>query len=510
MAPRNFWLVVGLLLLGMLLLGACGGQEAAENVAEGEDVAEDVETDVEEVAEPETEAEPAEEEAVTEEMPAEESEETEEMVVEEGEGFPDGTRLQIMQWSHFVPAYDAWFDTEFAPAWGEANNVEVTVDHLDIASLDPSLIAALDAGEGPTLVELPLAAANYVEGVHDLSDLAARLEEEFGPMNDTCRANSYLPTNDMWYGICHGWVPDPGDYDISMWTEAGFPNGPSTWAELLEGGAWIRENLGVPMGIGLSPEIDSNMAMRAIIWSFGGSVQDENECVVINSPEVLEAVEFLVDLYNQTMTEEVFGWTAASNNQGLIAGDLSYILNSISAYRSLQKIDPEAANNIGFVPALQGPRGDQHASAHLWFIYLIPSYVEKDSPEYRAAEEFIAHLIRNYNDAVYASELYNFPAFEGTAPDLASWLQNDPFGSEPPDKLAFLADADEWVTYLGYPGPSNPAVAEVYATNIIPTMMGQAALGELTPQEAIDQAEAQINEIFAKWRDRGLVGCTDQ
>lgn len=504
MALRKFWLVVALLLTSLLVLAACGGQETADNAAEGENVAEEVETDtgVEEAAEP-TE-EPAAEEPAGE--PA--AEESEEMAA--GEGFPDGTRLQIMQWSHFVPAYDAWFDNEFAPAWGEANNVEVTVDHLDIASLDPSLIAALDAGEGPTLVELPLAAANYVEGVHDLSDLAARLEEEFGPMNDTCRATSYLPTNDMWYGICHGWVPDPGDYDIAMWTEAGFPNGPSTWAELLEGGAWIRENLGVPLGIGLSPEIDSNMAVRAIIWSFGGSVQDENECVTINSPEVLEAVEFLVDLYNQTMTEEVFGWTAASNNQGLIAGDLSYILNSISAYRSLQKIDPEAANNTGFTPALIGPRGDQHASAHLWFVYLIPSYVEKDSPEYRAAEEFIAHLIRNYNDAVYASELYNFPAFEGTAPDLEEWLQNDPFGSEPPDKLAFLADAEEWVTYLGYPGPSNPAIAEVYATNIIPTMMGQAALGEVTPQEAIDQAEAQINEIFAKWRDRGLVGCADQ
>jgi len=232
--------------------------------------------------------------------------------------------------------------------------------------------------------------------------------------------------------------------------------------------------------------------------------------VVINSPEVLAAVEYLVELYNNTMTEEVFGWNAASNNQGLIAGDLSYILNSISAYRSLQKIDPGAANNIGFTPALIGPNGDQHASAHLWYIYLIPSYVEKDSPEYRAAEEFILNLVRNYNDVVYNSELYNFPAFEGVAPDLAGWLENDPFGSEPADKLAFLAGAEEWTTYLGYPGPSNPAVAEVYATNIIPTMMGQAALGELTPQEAIDQAEAQINEIFAKWRDRGLVGCTDQ
>lgn len=498
MKLRRTWWLVALLLVAMLMAVSCQTQTPANTNTS----ADEVETAPDEGAEAET---PPEESSAEEPETEAESED----MVDEGEGFPEGTQLQILQWSHFVPRYDAWFD-QFAADWGSANGLNVSVDHLDIASVDPTLVAALDAGEGPHLVELSLAASSYVEGVHDLRDLVARAEEMYGPMNDTCRANSYLPANDMWYGFCHGWVPDPGDYDISMWTEAGFPNGPSTWAELLEGGAWIRENLGVPMGIGLSPEIDSNMAMRGIIWSFGASVQDENECVTMDTPEMLEAVEYVVDLYNDTMTEEVFGWTAASNNQGLIAGELSYILNSISAYRSLQKIDPEAADNIGFVPALMGPRGDQHASAHLWFIYVIPSYVEQGSPEYRAAEEFIMHLLANYDDAVYESELYNFPAFEPTAPSIGGWLESDPFESNPADKLAFLADADEWVTYLGYPGPSNPAAAEVYATHIIPTMMGRAALGEVTPEEAIAEAEAQINEIYAKWRDRGLVGCTDQ
>ncbi len=424
--------------------------------------------------------------------------------------FPEGTELKILQWSHFVPQYDTWFDP-FAEDWGRANGVDVSVDHINIAELNPSLAAAIDAGEGPTLIELPLAASLFVEGVRDLTDINMRAQEMFGPQAETCTNNSYLPAVDKWYGYCHGWVPDPGDYDRALWTEAGFPDGPATYADLLEGGAFIRDQLGVPMGLGLSPEIDSNMAMRAIIWSYGGSIQDENECVTINSPEVVEAVNYVVDLYNQTMTEEVFSWDAASNNQGLIAGELSYILNSISAYRSLQKIDPEAADNIGFVPALSGPNGDQHASAHLWYIYVIPNYVE-EGPELEAAYEFLLHLTSNYNQATFNSELYNFPAFESTVPQLqgeTSWLFNDPFGSRPPDKLTVLLTAEDWVTYLGWPGPSNPAIAEVYATNIIPTMMGQAALGELTPEEAIAEAETQINDIFDKWRADGFVGCAE-
>jgi len=446
------------------------------------------------------------ERVVTKEVEVVVTQEVEKVVEVPAEGaYPEGTELRILQWSHFVPQYDAWFDV-FAEEWGNANGVDVTVDHINIAELPAALAAAIDAGEGPTLVELNLAASNFVEGVRDLTDINMEAQELFGPQAETCTANSYLPANDMWYGYCHAWVPDPGDYDRNLWAEAGFPDGPATWADLLEGGAKIKEESGVPMGLGLSPEIDSNMAMRAIIWSFGGSVQDADECVTINSPEVIEAVNYLVDLYDQTMTEEVFSWNAASNNQGLIAGELSYILNSISAYRSLQDIDQEAADNIGFVEALKGPRGDQHASAHVWNIYVIPEYVE-EGPELEAAKDFLLHLTANYNQAVFNSKLYNFPAFESTVPQLEGWLANDPFGSRPPDKLTVLLTAKDWVTYLGWPGPSNPAVAEVYATNIIPTMMGKAALRELTPEEAVAEAEAQINDVFEKWREKGLVGC---
>ena len=37
--------------------------------------------------------------------------------------------LKIVQWSHFVPAYDTWLDA-FAKDWGEKNGINVTVDHI--------------------------------------------------------------------------------------------------------------------------------------------------------------------------------------------------------------------------------------------------------------------------------------------------------------------------------------------------------------------------------------------
>ena len=43
--------------------------------------------------------------------------------------------LRIMQWAHFVPAYDQWLDNTYVKQWGEANDVEVKVDHINNALL---------------------------------------------------------------------------------------------------------------------------------------------------------------------------------------------------------------------------------------------------------------------------------------------------------------------------------------------------------------------------------------
>jgi multiple sugar transport system substrate-binding protein len=254
------------------------------------------------------------------------------------------------------------------------------------------------------------------------------------------------------------------------------------------------------MGIGMSQEIDSNMAGRALLWSFGGSIQDENEKVVINSPETVAAVEFMTRLYKESMTPEVFSWNAASNNQGLVAGQMSYILNSISAWRTAQTENPAVADDIAFVKALEGPKTGLVAQ-HVMYNWIVPSF----SPNVDAAKEFLLHYTANLPSVTYQSKLYDFPAFPDAVPDLDGWLDKDPFGANPPDKLAVLKDSLDWCTNIGHPGPASPAIGEVLYTFVIPNMYAKAARGELSPQQSVAQAEKQINAIFQNWRSRGLV-----
>ncbi len=410
--------------------------------------------------------------------------------------------LRILMWSHFVPSHDQWFDG-FARDWGQEVGVNVTVDHINTAEVPGQITSQIAAGSGHDLIQHIAAIPQFEPSVLDMSDVVSEAESRYGEMLEVCRKSSFNPNTEKFFAYAPGWAPDPGNYRRSLWEEVGLPDGPSSYDELLEGGKEIHSKQGIQMGIGMSQEIDSNMAGRALMWSFGGSVQDEGENVVINSPEMVDAVEYMAELFGGAMTDEVFAWNAASNNQGMASGSLSYILNSISAYRTAQEENPVVADDIFFVPPLEGPE-TALAAQHVLYNWIVPNHAA--NPD--AAKEFLLHYTANFAHATYNSKLYDFPAFIERVPNLDAWMAEDPFGSTPPDKLGFLTydEAVEWTTNIGYPGPTSPAIGEVFGTNIIPNMMAKAARGEMDPDAAVADAEGQIKRIFDRWRSQGLVG----
>src|SRR5919204_5294910 len=243
--------------------------------------------------------------------------------------------LKILMWSHFVPRHDKWFDP-FAKDWGKKVGVNVTVDHIDNTQIPARIESEIGAGSGHDIIQYIGPLPQFEPSMLDLTDLTQEAEKRFGKQIDLCHKCSFNPTTNKFFAYSPSWAPDPGDYRKSLWQKADLPNGPQSYDDLLKGGSEIKSKQGIQLGIGMSQEVDSNMAARALIWSFGGAVQDANQNVVLNSPEVIDAVDYMGKLFKQGMTDEIFSWTAASNNQGLIAGKLSYILNSISAYRSAQ------------------------------------------------------------------------------------------------------------------------------------------------------------------------------
>lgn len=431
------------------------------------------------------------------------------------------TELRILQWSHFVPAYDVWFD-KFAREWGENRSpaVKVTVDHISFSDLVPRANGEVAAQAGHDLFMFISPPSAFEPQVLDLGDVVQEAERRHGPILDLAKKSTYNPNTRKWFGFSDNYVPDPGNYLKSAWTKIGMPNGPRTWEDLIKAGPAIRKaypEIQIPVGIGYSQDIDSNMATRAMLWSFDASIQDGEENVVLNSPQALEALEYGVRLFREAMSPAVLSWNASSNNQALNARQTAYILNSISAYRTAQDNKLPIADDIFFSEPLRGPRGTQLASEHVMGVYVIWKFAQ--SPD--LAKEFLLALVDRYRDAAMASKLYNFPSFTGSVAPAGTpvagrpaagqrWLEEvlarDPFGSNPAEKLATLRSALRWSTNVGHPGPANPAIGEVFDSFVIPDMFAKAATGRLTPREALAEANQRVKEIFNRWRSRGLVG----
>src|SRR5437016_9441408 len=56
--------------------------------------------------------------------------------------------LKILQWSHFVPAYDTWFDGTFCKQWGQKHDTNVIVDHINLVDLSAKASSEASAKKG--------------------------------------------------------------------------------------------------------------------------------------------------------------------------------------------------------------------------------------------------------------------------------------------------------------------------------------------------------------------------
>ncbi len=434
---------------------------------------------------------------------------------------PGRRTLRLLQWSHFVPRYDKWFDP-YCKKWGEEHNVDVIVDHISLSDLRSTFASEVVAGKGHDLIEFIDPPSDFEPSLLDLADVNHEALKKFGKQVPFCTKSSYNPDTKKYYAFCHGWTIDPGDYRKSLWVKVGKPDGPRTWEELLTYGARIKNELGVQVGIGISQELDTNMAERALLWSFNTGTQDDRENVILDNKNTIEAIKYMTDLYHKTLTPEVFSWNPASNNQLLIAGRANYILNSISAYRSAQKDVPEIAKDVYFTPALKGARGAGWACEHVIYCSVVPTF----SKNADLAKQFLLDLVAHYDRAMWESELYASPAFF-SAPVPAgergyprvkgaktmrdcfkAWFTDDPYAlpGEAKGKLLPLIDAEKWSTNVGHPGPSNPAEGEIFGTFVLPNMFARVAQGKQTAEESARQAAAECRKIFDKWKAKGLMG----
>jgi multiple sugar transport system substrate-binding protein len=405
--------------------------------------------------------------------------------------------LKIMQWIHYIPGYDKWFNESYVKEWGAKNDTEVIVDNISLAALNARADAEALANRGHDLFLFLWPRPDLEQYVIDLKDVYDECIKTSGKPIDLAIGSSYNPKTKKYYGLSSSFVPGPIEYRKDLWDSVGMY--PDTWDDVRIGGARIKKKHNVSLGLGLASEIDSNMGLRSIMYSLGASVQDEEGNVALNSKQTLDAIKFVKAMYEESMTPDVFTWDASSNNRFMLTGKASLTMNAISITRTAEKDAPEMSKKIWLAKA---PKGSirRMGLQHVMNVHSIWKFAEN----IEGAKKFLVDYVSNSDKAFLASEFYNFPCFPKTVPDLKEQLAYDK-RAYPTDKYKVLEDVQDWATNIGYPGYVNAGISEVFGSWIIPNMFRQAATGEMSPEDALNAADRKVQAIFNKWRAKGVL-----
>ena len=197
----------------------------------------------------------------------------------------------------------------------------------------------------------------------------------------------------------------------------------------------------------------------------------------------------------------VFDWNVTSNNQFVLSGRGSLIVNAISAIRRADDLGMPFARELWIWPIPQGPSGrlglGQYTSVYsVW----------KFARNREAAERFLADLCLASSEAVPESSFFNFPTFPGALPVKQIYKAAAADPRAPRGKYSILTTvASRYTRNAGYPGYTNAAVEETLNRFLIPQMFAQVASGRMSAADSVRATAAQMKAIWRKWRAAGKI-----
>jgi multiple sugar transport system substrate-binding protein len=412
--------------------------------------------------------------------------------------------LKILQWAHFVPAYDTWFDNTYIKQWGEKNDVDVKVDHINLTLLPSTGASEVAAQSGHDLFQFLSPPSSFEKQVVPLNDIVQEVTKKAGKMSAVGYKSTYNPRTKKYFGFPDNYVPDPIHYRGSLFNQIGIPV--RTWDNIRQAAPKLKA-LGHPVGLGMSNELDSGMLLFALLYCYGGFVQNEQNQIVFgsgaNRKGAIAALKLMADIYKNGMSDEVFAWTPASNNQAFLAGRLSLAENAISIARSAEDQNPSLAADTWLAPIPRGPHM-RMGNEHVMGVYVVWKFAKNKA----AAKKFLVDQQLDYREHFLQSKFYNFPAWTGAIKGGFKTIRKLTLADKHPPrgKYSVLTTiAQKYTTNIGYPGFSNAAIDEIFNRFLVQQMFAEVAQGKMTPADAVSAMDKQFKKIHRKWQNQGLV-----
>ena len=167
---------------------------------------------------------------------------------------------------------------------------------------------------------------------------------------------------------------------------------PQTWEEFRIVLQKIKE-LDVdiePFGVAFGRSFDGQQFLISVIIANGGRVlSPDGSEVVFNSPETVEALKYVIDLYQDGLVDPtVVGWDDSTNNQAILAGRIAITFNGFSIKMQAEKDFPDLNPSIG---AAVYPGGTVTRAS---FPFTLSLGIRKDTQHPELAKDLVRYLFK--------------------------------------------------------------------------------------------------------------------
>jgi len=397
---------------------------------------------------------------------------------------PDA-ELRVLRWSKFVQGdEDLWMEN--TRKFTERTGINVRIDAESWEDIRPKAAVAANVGSGPDIIfgwfDDP---HQYPDKLVDLTDLATYLGEKYGGWYPV--AEKYGQKDGRWIGLPLGAAGNCIVYRRSWLQEAGFETLPRDTDGFLQACKAMAAK-GHRPGFALGNAVgDGNTWTHSILWAFGARMVDEDNNVVLNSPETVQALEYVAELY-QTFVPGTLSWLDANNNKAFLAGEIGLTANGISVYYAAKTSEDPAmqqmAEDIEHANMPIGPLG-RPSELHLF----TQAMVFQHSRYPNAAKEYLRFMYEREQ-----FEPWQQAAIGYVTQALAAYEEN-PIWTEDPKHTPYC-DTVKNMLWNGYAGDLGYASAAAMADYIVVNMFADAASGQRSPKEAAARAAERAARYY--------------
>ncbi len=394
-----------------------------------------------------------------------------------------GAKLTVMRWKRFVPSEDDAFNAIVA-AFSKATGTEMNVFSESFEDVQPKASVADNTGSGLDLAwGLHTLPQLFPTKVLKMNDVADYLGKKYGGWTDAAAKTCML--NNDWLGIPVATNGGYFTYRKSATDKAGFKEFPKDFPGFLEMCKALKAN-NTPAGLALGHATgDANGWLHWILWGHGAYTVDQNDKVIINSPETMKALEYCKAL-SDTFIPGVASWNDSSNNKAYLAGELYCTLNGISIYVAA-KTDASKKELAEDTYHALHPVGPVGKPSELQLALPILAFNFTKYPN--AAKAFIAFMLEKeqFEGWLQGAQGYLTQTLNG--------YENAPIWTADPKNTVFSQASKRTLPASGI-GTVGEKAAQAIADFIVVDMFANYCTGTKDAKGSIAEAERQLKRIY--------------